>query len=69
MKFQCLNPECKKIFHPHPFIGMKHPSKAKCPACGTKGALTEEGQRERGNRFHEINQTHAEAKPVPPKER
>ena len=59
MKFKC--PKCGKIFHPHPFIAMRHPSKAKCPDCNVKGKITEKGQGIRNSRFLAINEANAAA--------
>ena len=54
MEFEC--PQCKKIFRPHPFIGLKHPSQAKCPVCKVRGKITKQGKKIRNSRFHAINQ-------------
>ena len=63
MEFKC--PKCKKVFRPHPFIAMKHPSQAKCPECNVKGKLTERGRKIRESRFHAINQANAAARGEP----
>lgn len=53
MEFQCV--KCDNVFIPHTFIGMRHPSQARCPDCGAKGKLTERGKEGRKSRFHEMN--------------
>ncbi len=58
MEFEC--PKCKKIFRPHRFIGLRHPSQAKCPDCDVKGVITEKGKDCRNSVYHEINKWHAE---------
>lgn len=57
MEFEC--PKCKKAFIPHPFIGMRHPSQAKCPKCKVRGYITERGKKTRRSRFHAVNQANA----------
>ncbi|KKL80986.1 hypothetical protein LCGC14_1999320 [marine sediment metagenome] len=54
MEFEC--PKCQKVFRPHPHIGMRHPSAAKCPVCKIRGELTEKGKEGRRIRFLAINQ-------------
>ena len=61
MEYKCLNPKCKKVFRPHPFIGMRHPSRARCPVCDSKGKITELGIEIRKSRFHETNKANARA--------
>ncbi len=55
MEFECKNKACKEIFHPHRFIGFRHPGNARCPKCGAKGKLTEFGKEMRRSRFTEMN--------------
>ena len=57
MEFECVNQECKEIFIPHPHIGFRHPSNAKCPTCGDKGKLTEKGREMRKSRFAAQNKS------------
>ena len=59
MEFNC--PKCEKTFRPHRFIGLRHPSKAKCPRCGTKGEITERGQNIRGIIFRDCRIASADA--------
>lgn len=54
MEFECI--KCRELFRPHPFIGMRHPSNAKCPKCGAKGKLTKKGRKARKSRFGAMNQ-------------
>jgi len=54
MEFEC--PQCKKLFWPHRFIAMRHPSQAKCPICKVRGKITLKGKRGRSSRFHAVNQ-------------
>ncbi len=61
MEYKCLNSKCKKIFRPHPFIAMRHPSLVRCPLCNSKGKITERGLEYRKSRFHAINQANADA--------
>ena len=61
MEFICQNPECEKIFRPHRFIALRHPSKARCPDCNTRGLPTEKGRNQRKQIFSAINQANKEA--------
>ena len=59
MEFMC--PKCGKVFRPHRFIGLRHPSQAKCPDDNTRGQLTEKGQEQRKQIFYSINQANKDA--------
>lgn len=54
MEYSC--PKCKKLFRPHTFMGVRHPSQVKCPDCKTKGKITVQGLENRRSRFAAINQ-------------
>ena len=54
MEFRC--PECNKVFRPHRFIAIRHPSQAKCPTCKVRGLVTEKGKKVRKSMFQAINQ-------------
>lgn len=60
MEFKCTNSDCGKLFRPHPFIGMRHPSKVKCPDCKSRGKITDAGRDNYKSRFHAINQANIE---------
>ena len=57
MEFICTNKDCKHVFRPHRFIALRHPNKAKCPKCDSKGIMTEKGKDVFKDHHYYINQS------------
>ncbi len=57
MEFICTSNNCKHTFYPHRYIALRHPNKAKCPKCGTKGIMTKKGKETFGDIHFHINQS------------